>query len=145
MSRGPGRIERVIEGAFRTHPSGTFTVEELVAIAYPEAAQVEKKHRVGVIRAADKVATRLWWDKAASESFHHPLVYFNKLEVHSYATMREQSETFVKATPEAIAEGGSWWLHVEAWRAEHAGQHERAKELREETARRTAEILQRLA
>jgi hypothetical protein len=73
MSRGPGRIERAIEETFTANPSETFTVDELVATAYPGTDEIEKKHRVAVIRAADKVAARLWWEKALSERFHHPL------------------------------------------------------------------------
>jgi hypothetical protein len=152
MSRGPGRIERAIEEAFTANPSQTFTVDELVAIAYPGTDEIEKKHRVAVVRAADKVAARRCWEKALSERFNHPLVYFNKLDVRSYAIMRlrtdflhnDESPAEVEAQvdnpegreAEAMSEGGSWWLHVEVWRAERAGQHERAKALQDEVDKR---------
>jgi len=158
MSRGPGHIERAIEEVFTANPSETFTVDELVAITYPGTNRIEKKHRVAVIRAADKVAARLWWKKALSERFHHPLVYFNKLDVRSYAIMRLRAENRFLRDPspaelaagvddpeghwaELISEGGSWWLHVEVWRAEHAGQHERAKALQDEVDKQVEAIL----
>ena len=61
MTIGPGRIERAIAATFFAQPSMTFTVEELVVIAYPGLNRIEKKHRVAVRRAANKVAVREWW------------------------------------------------------------------------------------
>jgi hypothetical protein len=52
MSRGPGKIERAIGQAFKAEPERTFGTDDLIAIAFPHIDQVEKKHRVSVLRAA---------------------------------------------------------------------------------------------
>ncbi len=66
MSTGPGKIERAIEAAFRERPSHAFCVDELSTIVFPEIyppgkyqGPLEKKHRVTIIRAANKVAKRM--------------------------------------------------------------------------------------
>jgi len=61
MSRGPGRIERAIADAFKANPRRALGVEELARIAYPGLAEVEKRHRVAIIRAADSVARGMGW------------------------------------------------------------------------------------
>src|SRR4051812_21944990 len=81
MSKGPGRVERIIAAAFTANPTKVFTVEELTRLAYPGAYSGEgfdemvawakvtgapeptiaKRHRVSVLRAARNVARRLWW------------------------------------------------------------------------------------
>ena len=55
MSRGPGRIERAIFDLFEEHPEGAWTTADLCRLIYPTANRVEKKHRVAVLRAMDKV------------------------------------------------------------------------------------------
>jgi hypothetical protein len=52
MSRGLGRVGRAIKAVFEAAPDDAFTVEELCRLIYPGISQVEKKHRVAVIRAA---------------------------------------------------------------------------------------------
>jgi len=56
MSRGPGRIGRLIAEAFDTAERGKrFTTVELCRLAYPGIDRVENKHRVAVLRAAHSV------------------------------------------------------------------------------------------
>ena len=63
MSHGPGRVERAVERIFTEFPDKTFSTDELATLVYPALTKVEKKHRVAVLRAADKVAARLHWEK----------------------------------------------------------------------------------
>ena len=63
MSRGPGRIEKAIERLFVEQPDRTFSTDDLAKAAYPALDHVEKRHRVAILRAADKVAQRLHWEK----------------------------------------------------------------------------------
>ena len=55
MSRGPGRIERAIRALLDAHPDEAFTTDDLAAHCYPDADVIEHKHRVAVVRAANKV------------------------------------------------------------------------------------------
>jgi len=99
----------------------TYTVEELVAIAYPGVSRVEKKHRVVVARAASKVAAREWWSCTRAERPGHGIVYFNLLDRQSYAVgqirgsyrFRELSHADVIA---AIEDPNTAPLIVEQWR-----------------------------
>jgi hypothetical protein len=142
MSRGPGKVERVIEALFADEPSRTFSTDELVAAVYRSVNRVEKKHRVAVLRAADKVATRLHWDKWQCERWgqggYGPSVagrgalYVNTLDLRSYALGRlrvDDSNAGTSVTELAamlrrgehaqwIAPGGSWWLHVQQAKAD---------------------------
>jgi hypothetical protein len=58
-----GGIEQAIETLFSNAPSQTFSTEELVTAVFPGVNRIEKKHRVAVLRAADKVAKRRDWAK----------------------------------------------------------------------------------
>ena len=58
MSRGPGRIQRAIIAAFKRYPKRSFTTDELAVLAYPGVRRIEKKHRVAVLRATWRVASR---------------------------------------------------------------------------------------
>ena len=139
MTIGPGRNERAIAATFLANPSMTYTVDELVAIAYPTVKRIEKKHRVAVRRAAKKVATREWWGCSRAERPGHRIVYFNFLDHQSYAIgqirgsyrYRELTHAEVVAAiedpsmapivaeqwREAMRPGGAFWLEVEINRA----------------------------
>jgi len=139
MSFGPGRIERAIAATFFVNPSMTYTVDELVAITYPSVNRIEKRHRVTVRRAANKVAAREWWSCSPAERPGHRIVYFNLLNHQSYVVAqirgsfryRELSHAEVIAAMEdpsiapivaeqwrkAMRPGGSFWLQVESNRA----------------------------
>jgi hypothetical protein len=161
MSRGPGRIERAISDVFEANPSMTYGVEDLAAIAYPGVNRIEKKHRVAVIRAANRVAAKLWWQGWRAESLGHPVIYCNLLNHRSYAIGRlrvfRPDDGYVRSHAdiasaiddpecyhrrdwardwsESASEGGAYWKHVEINRARQAGEHERANELRGELNR----------
>ena len=86
MSRGPGRAQRVIAEAFRSAPSQTFTVEQLILRVYPGVNRAEKKHRVAVLRAADAICWPMGWARWRSNQQSNLIVYFNMLDLRSYAT-----------------------------------------------------------
>lgn len=90
MSRGPGRIERAIEAAFTANPDLAFTVPDLAALAFPGLNQLEKKHRVSVLRAAYKALPRCpdWGAAIAGWVQGYPAVFFNQASVPSYCLMR---------------------------------------------------------
>ncbi len=150
MSRGPGVIERAVEAAFASNPSGTFTVEELAVLAYPGLNRVEKKHRVAVIRAADKVATRCGWQGWKVYRPTHPRLYLNPYDLRSYAIGRMRADFLdgVKSVSEIereldtpapsdhrshwrlIQPGEAWWQHVEINKASRDGRSDDADAMR---------------
>ncbi|CAH1653436.1 conserved hypothetical protein [Hyphomicrobiales bacterium] len=139
MSRGPGRVERIITSTFEGNPEGAFDVEELARLVYPGIEQVEKKHRVAVLRAARKVAHRMHWGYWHSSRPSGPAVFGNKLNLQSYGfarvragwrspwdTMDDLRQRLIDPKAhgsrwEWIQPGGSWWLHVEMNKAKVAG------------------------
>jgi hypothetical protein len=150
VSRGPGRIQRAIESTFRQNPSSTYSVDELAAVAYPGINQVEKKHRVAVLRAAAAAAETCGWWYGQAQRPGHSMIYGYPLDLRSYAiwTMRRD---FLSGsmTPEQLAKalddpkdwrsewknvqpGGSWWYHVEINRADREGDEPRASQMRAE-------------
>jgi hypothetical protein len=89
MSKGPGRVSRAIEAAIEGEPDNAFTIEDLCDRIYRGINQVEKKHRVSVLRAAKAiVARRPELDWMSSESLGGTLVVFNRYQVLSYAMAR---------------------------------------------------------
>ncbi|MGY8682462.1 hypothetical protein Q2941_32500 [Bradyrhizobium sp. UFLA05-153] len=59
MSRGPGRIERIVEQAFRADARRIWTVPELCGLVWPgHGCSFARKQRVSVLRAAHRVAER---------------------------------------------------------------------------------------
>ena len=139
MSRGPGVIERAITAAFTDNPSRTYTVEELAALAYPGVNQVEKKHRVAVIRAADKAAARLGWIGWRVYRPTHPRLYLNPYDLRSYAVGRMRADFLDGSDPvveierrldtpgvhrsmwHLVQPGGAWFQHVEIYKAKRDG------------------------
>ena len=138
MSRGTGRIERAIETAFLPEPNRTFTLDELVSIAYPGLNRPEKRHHVAILRGAHKVAARLGWHCWPSERPGHHMVFVNVCNVRSYAIGRLQidfrhyNDQLYKLErllddPEVhnskwhlVQPGGLWWEYVQTFTAEHA-------------------------
>ncbi len=88
MSRGAGHVERAIAATFTAQPNRIYTVEQLAEVVYP-VAKIEKRHRVPVIRAANKVADRMWWSWKHAEIPGGHLIYFNLCDVRSYAMAKE--------------------------------------------------------
>jgi hypothetical protein len=100
MSRGPGSVEQVIRTAFTENGSRTFTVDELVMLAYPGLNGIEKKHRVSVLRAASKaaaVAAGWWWQQSAQPG--HAVTYYNPVDVRSYAINKLRQDFLVARRP----------------------------------------------
>jgi hypothetical protein len=58
MSKGRGRIARISESILTAEPDNAFTIEDLCGRVYDADNPVEKNHRVAVIRAAKRIASR---------------------------------------------------------------------------------------
>ena len=58
MSKGPGRIERTIAAILDSEADNAFTTEDLCERVYPGVNRAEKKHRVAVLRAANRLVKR---------------------------------------------------------------------------------------
>lgn len=79
MSRGPGRVERAIKAAFDAEPTRIFTTEYLCTHVYTDAARIEKKHRVSLIRAAKRVVQREpSWRMTRTHMPGAPFLFFNE-------------------------------------------------------------------
>jgi len=61
MSRGPGRVQKLIDGLIASDPHGAWSVTQLCKHIYPDAP-IEKKHRVAVTRALRKMVLPATWD-----------------------------------------------------------------------------------
>ena len=146
MSRGPGRIEQAIAKSFLS-VGKSFTIEDLFYIAYPEAPQFERKHRVAIKRAASNVCYKTGWDRMRRDNRGGGLIYFDPCDVISYASARlkgseyryqsqnKWSRGYNPTTDEEIfsqlevggrnhdlvKEGGTWWKHAEMARAKRDG------------------------
>jgi hypothetical protein len=150
MSRGPGRVQRGIEDLFQNNPTATFATENVVAHVYPGRNRVEKSHRVAVLRAAEPVATRMWWGLKGAPVVGNVMVFYNLCDITSYATglLRTWFLTAHK-TPDnirrlltdptdrnsvvhRIAPGGDWWLHVQIRQALRDGRRADAEALQTE-------------
>ena len=57
MSKGPGIVERRLRDIFAKDPRGVFTTEMLCRRVY-RVKDVQKKHRVAVLRALKRLANR---------------------------------------------------------------------------------------
>ena len=154
MSRGPGRVEQAIEATFTRFPDQTFSTAELAPIVYPGLNRVEKKHRVSIIRAADKVARRIAWGIYRTEARGGEFVCCNLLNLRSYAlgmlrtmfpwncnrTIRQLEELLDNPDIHMsrwadVQPGGVWAMHVERRKADLAGNTAEGERLREELAR----------
>jgi hypothetical protein len=153
MSKGPGRIQRVISAAFTAAPDNAFTTVELCERAYPddEEDRWEKKHRIAVVRAAKKMAQLA---SLESEMLGGQLVFYDPLNVMSYAMARLKANgaynyrnmdwrSFRPERTEAdlrkilsdehhcklVAKGGAWWLYTELRKAQARGDKKRTAQL----------------
>ncbi len=148
MSKGPGRVERAITNAFTNNPSKTFSTGDLGPIAYPGVNRIEKKHRVAILRAADKVAQRLGWTSQRAENPAGEVIYYNLTDVRSYVLgklrcdflnngrsvieleERIDNPDVYGSQYEEAQPGGVWAQHVEIHKVELRG--ESADQLRRE-------------
>jgi hypothetical protein len=95
MSRGPGRIERAIAAILDGEADNAFTTEDLCDRVYPGVNRVEKKHRVAVLRAANKLVKRR--DNTGCmrcENLGGTRVYFNIDNVMSHAMACLKADCF---------------------------------------------------
>jgi hypothetical protein len=148
MSRGPGRVEKTIAKAFAESPSATFSTDDLIVLIYP-GVDIEKKHRVAVLRAADRVAARLHWEKwqceramwgngwrAQGSLKGRGAVYLNPADVWSYARARLRTDFIDGAKTREewdaklgqggdlhkfVVPGGAWWAWAEPKKTHLAG------------------------
>lgn len=141
MSRGPGKVERVILNLFDNESDASYSTEDLIDRVYPGLGSVEKKHRVSVLRAAKRACERLQgWYYTSSVGLGGTVIFYSIYNVMSYATMRAKADinahyrsndprvrqSQIKG-PEEIAamfaeggrhydyvvDGGAWWRHVQ--------------------------------
>lgn len=100
MSRGPGRVEQAVEATFARFPDQTFSTAELAPIVYPGVNQLEKKHRVSIVRAADKVAKRIGWSSRRVRAGADGVVlYYNLMNARSYRLGMLRAGIFSRSEP----------------------------------------------
>lgn len=157
MSRGAGRVQRIIEEAFSV-PEKSYTLLDLFRYAYPEAECLEKKHQVAIKRAAAKVCLKTGWKTWRRDTRGGGYIYYNPCDLISYATARlKATETryqswdrwirkFNPKTDEDIlaslaeggqyhkfiVEGGAWWRFVQIAIAERDGDEDTFRKLKAE-------------
>lgn len=133
MSKGPGRVERVILEAFGV--SGrSYTVEDLFYLAYPDAPTLERKHRGAIKRAASNVSAKTGWKTWRRRNRGGGYIYYDPCDLISYSTTRLKADGFYRSTEEIltslaeggrnhelIVEGGTWWRFVQIAIAERDG------------------------
>jgi hypothetical protein len=132
MSRGPGKVERVVENTLRD-ADRSFSVEELSVLAYPGINRAEKKHRVLVQHAVNNVANRMpvwsWWERGTGACYFH----CNGSNVRSYVhgllrvkrwrperTLGELDDILRDTEIQTVMQpGGLWWTDIEIYKAEY--------------------------
>ena len=150
MSRGPGRIERAISDLFEEHPEGAWTTAELCRLIYPTANRVEKKHRVAVLRAMNKIIGkkgdehRGWgWFYIERRGTSRVLANFENVMSYGLARLKASNGPWHPKTEEELLEqlrpggdkydlvvpGGAWDRHVRKNIAERDGDQETVEKL----------------
>jgi hypothetical protein len=127
MSRGPGRIERIVEQTL-VNAEQSYTIEELAFIAYSDINQVDKKHRVAVLRALANVQERspLWWfqtftppwrwiitNRNSVRSYAHGLLRSSWWLAPDYSLNKVEKILADPAVQSVMEPGGLWWIEVE--------------------------------
>lgn len=108
MSKGPGQIQRALEALFIAHPDTAFTVEDLATASFPGINQIEKKHRVSVLRAAAKACGRNGWSYVNAEALGGMAIFFNQRSTKSYVLAKARARF-----PDRDAATLSGWLEGE--------------------------------
>jgi hypothetical protein len=131
MSKGPGRIERAIEQAFRGNPDGYFSSCNLTAMIFGGDILLTKSQCHSVLRAADKVCRRLHWVKFHSFSRGSEAVYANGLSLRSYALGQARAHLGYDNPErvEARAEPDKYTLEIEHHTALAAGDDKKAAKI----------------
>jgi hypothetical protein len=84
VSRGPGKLERTIRELFDANPDLAFVTDELCEHGYP-GEEIERKHRVAVLRAAKNViASDPDWQEWVAWGQGGNRVYVNCANLQSY-------------------------------------------------------------
>lgn len=91
MSRGPGKIERSLAALLSANHTDAFTTDELCMACFPDVSCIEKKHRVSVLRAMQKVQNNLGWIARSISGQRGNYVFFNCYNLHSLAVGRTRS------------------------------------------------------
>lgn len=125
----------------------SYTVEDLFKHAYPDAAQLERKHRVAIKRAASNACLKTGWTTLKRDNRGGGYIYYDPCDVISYASARlkgreyrYQSQDkwirrFNPTTDEEISsqlevggesydlvvEGDTWWKHSRMAQAKQDG------------------------
>jgi len=82
MSRGPGRVQKIIADLIASNPHGAWSVTELCKHIYPDAC-MEKKHRVAVTRALRKMVLPSTWGVLALWRQGNEYCLYNRCDLES--------------------------------------------------------------
>jgi hypothetical protein len=133
-----GRIERAIREHLLAHPDEAFTTEHLAVVCYPDAPATERKHRVAVIRAADKMLTGdPDWRSDRSWRRGQTVIHYNAASVMSTA-MAHVLKHGVYPTRERLHENARDYLEPDRWARGTRHREEVAEEVAEHVAIRDA-------
>src|SRR5215467_1929097 len=84
-----GRIKRAIREHLAAHPDEAFTTDDLALVCYPAidpARRIERKYRVAVVRAAEKVlAAGPDWYRTVCSQRGGMVIYANAASLNSVA------------------------------------------------------------
>jgi hypothetical protein len=81
-----GKLARAIREHLTAHPDEAFSTDDLCAVCYPSARLIERKHRVAVLRASDKVRGLPDWRTQSGRVWGGwKLVFFNAASIASTA------------------------------------------------------------
>ena len=80
MSRGPGRVQKIIADLIASNPHGAWSVTELCKHIYPDA-RMEKKHRVAVTCMAAGMGSSA---PQVRRTFHAPMTLSSRLNWQSW-------------------------------------------------------------
>lgn len=96
MSRGPGKLQRAILTMMDREPGGAWTVEDLCERVYLGVDQIEKKHRVAVLRAVRSIVEAGEdWGLFQSDNTGGTLVLVNLANLMSYALGRLKADRLI--------------------------------------------------
>lgn len=110
MSKGLGRVQRKIAEILARDLDDAVRTDDICREIYGE--DIQKKHRVAVIRAGKALAKKrpeIGWDGGSGND---ALTFFHQGSVLSRAKARFKALRYNYFTPdidEAFAPGGSWW------------------------------------
>jgi hypothetical protein len=158
VSKGPGRIERAVEAAFKGNLDGYFSRSDLVAMVFPGDGPITRAMRNSVARAAENVCGRLHWVKFKSWSRGGEAIYANGLSLRSYALGQTRAyrgyddpERVAKEvdtdrrTIEKMQPGGDWDMGVQYRTALANGDDKKAAKLKAAIEKKERALLARLA